>query len=382
MQGTGLLIIHNCDCFLSGDSLLTVNNNTTTLTGEATLYVFPSTPCAGNAVIPSVASSGGNTTYAFASQEIPAFTSQANNDYVPPPLQYGYAVIQPFTSFAITEEAAGTASTTLPAFYSVSGNCAYAYSYQVAPALRSFALFSYNDQLLIYSQARLTSTGKLTAELFLDIISSISLESHSILTVVSSINILGNLLLSSYSALSGTYTISLLGALSLQGVSLFQEGTLPVFLTNTSTWALNIDTNASSQYDYYSFTSFFKADGKDYGACKDGIYELTGDTDAGNKIEALINFGRSDFGSALKKRIHNVYLGVSSAENMRLKVDADEQVFTYEARNNSDAVKNTRITIGKNLVGNYWDLTLMNKHGCDFDLEMISFDPINLSRKI
>jgi hypothetical protein len=123
-------------------------------------------------------------------------------------------------------------------------------------------------------------------------------------------------------------------------------------------------------------------DGYCYGIADDGIYRLDGDTDAGIDIDALLEIGRSDLGIPNKKKIINVYAGVSSTGKMYLKVDADEQVYTYEARSSSTAIKTHRFDAGKGLEGNYYNLTLINQDGCDFDLETIHFEPIALKGKI
>lgn len=164
----------------------------------------------------------------------------------------------------------------------------------------------------------------------------------------------------------------------------FQLNNYPAISEEDRTWVVNLDTGASSQYDHYGFISFFTDLNTNisYGLASDGIYELTGTTDAGNPINALIDFGRSDLGISQKKKVPCLYLGASSDSNMILKVDADEQVYYYEARSNSTEIKNHRVDIGKGLIGNYWNFTLLNQDGCNFDLETITFDPIKLSRTI
>lgn len=384
MIGYGTLTVYNCPCLLSGAGTLTVNNNSVTMIGTATLYAFPSAPCTASAMIPALTSAGGNTAYAFSIQNIPALTSQADNNYVPPPPQYGYAMLPPFASFAITEEAAGTASAMLPSFFSFSGNCDYAYSEQTLPAFRSFGIYGYPDQMAMYSRATLTSIGSLVREQSMSMLSSMSLASYSVLTRIQVMSLLGSMSLTSYSVLSGEYILSLLGTMSLQGVSLFQVGTSPVLDETSRTWVVNLDTFATSQYDRYGFKKLTTdpLTGISYGWADDGIYELTGDTDNGEHIDALIDFGRSDLGSSQKKNVPCVYQGISSTGKMLLKVDADGQIYYYEARSSSTEMKNHRTDIGKRLVGNYWNFTMLNQNGCDFDLETIVFEPIPLSRKV
>lgn len=147
-------------------------------------------------------------------------------------------------------------------------------------------------------------------------------------------------------------------------------------------WVVNIETKASSQYDNYGFNSFMEIDGQYYGVADDGIYRLDGDDDAGANINALVEVGKSHLGSAQKKKVLNVYAGASSDGKLLLKVNADGQEYTYEARSNTTTLENNRFDVGRGLDGNYFNFTLLNQNGDDFDLETVAFEPIILSRKI
>jgi hypothetical protein len=148
-------------------------------------------------------------------------------------------------------------------------------------------------------------------------------------------------------------------------------------------WVVNTDTGASVQYDDYGFNSFFERDGEYFGVAEDGIYKLSGTTDAGVPIEGLVDYGTSTFGTAQRKRLMNVYAGVSSTNRMLLKVSADGDTYIYEARSSeSGHLKHHRFNLGRGLAGTHWRLQLLNKSGCDFDLESVEFEPVILSRKI
>lgn len=153
-------------------------------------------------------------------------------------------------------------------------------------------------------------------------------------------------------------------------------------VSDSRAWAINLETGASSQYDYYGYNSFFERDGEYYGVADDGVYRLDGATDSGRDIAALVEMGRSDFGTPFRKRIVNVYVGVSSTGKVLLKVNAAGQEYVYEARSSSTTLKNHRVDVGKGLSANYFNLTLLNQDGCDFDLETISFEPVVATRKI
>jgi len=180
----------------------------------------------------------------------------------------------------------------------------------------------------------------------------------------------------------GTFTAPLSETVSTIDTMVAGLGTSAILDQTSRVWVVNMDTGASSQYDDYGFNSYFERDGQYYGVADDGIYRLDGDDDAGEDIDALVDFGRSSYGIQQKKRVINVYVGVSSDSKVYLKVDADGQAYTYEARSSSTDIKNHRIDIGKGLTGNYFNFTLLNQNGSDIDLDSISFEPVALSRKI
>ncbi len=381
MQGSGSLTFDQYRCFLGGTGTLTIKARTTvTMSGSGTLTAVASVASQGSANLPALQSVGGNTAYAFSSQSLPALISSATNEYVPPGPQYGYAHLPAFTSFGYTAGAASTGSVNIPALQSIGTNTEYAFSSQDLPALRSFGIC--DDALRLFSTSRMTSYGSLSRVQKLSLLSNITSTSYGSLTRIQLLNLLSSSTSTSHGSLVGSYVLNLLSAIDSVSLILLQIGLKPVLNETSRTWVLNLDTMATSQYDDYGFHEFVTVDGKSYGLAEDGIYELIGDDDAGQDIDALIDFGRSDFGSTQKKRVPAVYLGVGSGGKLLLQADADEQVYTYEARSYSDEIKNHRVDIGKGLVGNYWNFTLKNQNGDSFDLETIAFDPNPLTRKI
>ena len=146
-------------------------------------------------------------------------------------------------------------------------------------------------------------------------------------------------------------------------------------------WVVNVDTDASVQYDGYGFGSFFERDGEYFGVAEDGIYKLTGDTDAGLPIDALIDTGESNYGTFDIKRLRAVYVGATSSGGLVLKLETDgaERTYYAESRHVSD-MKNHRFNIGRSQVGEFLRFKVANTSGCDFDLDYISFEPIPLRR--
>jgi hypothetical protein len=152
--------------------------------------------------------------------------------------------------------------------------------------------------------------------------------------------------------------------------------------TTTRTWAVNIENSASSQYDAYGFTSFAEYDGVYYATADDGIYTLTGDTDAGLPIAALVEFALSRFATPQKKYFPSIYLGVTSEGQMLVKAVVDGQAWVYTANNTTSNMANQRVDIGRGLSGSHWQFTLLNEDGVDFDLESVEFLPFISSRRV
>lgn len=148
-----------------------------------------------------------------------------------------------------------------------------------------------------------------------------------------------------------------------------------------ATWVIDIDTQASVQYDKYNFSSYAKHGDTYIATAEDGIYELSGSTDAGADISSLIDLATSRFATPQRKYFPSVYLGVTSSGKLLLKAEVDGQTWVYEANNTSANMANQRIDIGRGLVGSHWRFTLLNQDGLDFDLESVEFLPFISSRR-
>lgn len=147
-------------------------------------------------------------------------------------------------------------------------------------------------------------------------------------------------------------------------------------------WVVNAETGGSTRYENYAFNSFAFIDGAYYGCRADGIYRLDGDTDAGDPIQAMVSFGKQDFGTSAMKSVTNAYVGLSSAGRMFLKVRVGDHDYTYAARGSSEHLQAQRFDIGRGLRGTYIEFELYNADGDDFELASVEFVAIPLSRRI
>lgn len=153
-------------------------------------------------------------------------------------------------------------------------------------------------------------------------------------------------------------------------------------------WVVNTETRAPVKYRNFPFNSFAKVGKRYFGASSDGIYELAGDDDAGEPINAVLRGGLSDLGTSLLKRQHAMYLGFTTDGRMVVMATAvnahgerEEHWYAVEERP-AGALTESRIKIGKGLKSTYWGWGLANVDGADFALDTIAWYPMILERRL
>lgn len=121
-------------------------------------------------------------------------------------------------------------------------------------------------------------------------------------------------------------------------------------------YAVNYLTNALATYRQFDFDGFARAGASTFAWRQDGLYRIGGTTDDGEVIEALIDYGTTDFYDDHTKRINTVYLGVRTDGECYLRVTADEgntRVYRLVGGNN---VKRSQLAAG--VTGRYWNMIL------------------------
>lgn len=142
-------------------------------------------------------------------------------------------------------------------------------------------------------------------------------------------------------------------------------------------WTMNADTTTPSRYYRLPATSMCQHDGKTYVTTAAGIYEFGAEDDAGQDIRASVQFPKTDFSTALTKRMEVAYFGVKSDGRLRLKLVAnDDDPRYYVIQPTNDGLKGTRVTIGKGMAGRYWAARLDNVAGSDLELDSAEFLPV------
>lgn len=151
-------------------------------------------------------------------------------------------------------------------------------------------------------------------------------------------------------------------------------------------WLMNTESSAVQWYDNFDFESIAQINGKTLAVGPDGLYELTGGNDAGDNIDATVEYGFNDFGVLETKRLDVMYFGYNSDGTLTAEVATygsshAPTTYTLEVRD-ADAPRNTRVTPGKGLSGRYWRMTLRNVGGADFEVHSTTADIAVSTRRI
>lgn len=148
-----------------------------------------------------------------------------------------------------------------------------------------------------------------------------------------------------------------------------------------TTWAMNTRTGFVSEYQNYAFNSFARVGNRYLGASADGLFELSGDTDAGEAIIASLKGGFMQFGGTHLSRLKEAYIAVTGDEDeFILKIetlDGDTYVYRVDARSG----RNTKVHMGKGMRARYFAYELTSV-GQDFTLDTLEFVPIVVQRRV
>lgn len=186
-------------------------------------------------------------------------------------------------------------------------------------------------------------------------------------------------------AVSASGVSSIVGAvtLSVPMLTLHATGARTIG-ANFSTVAMHTESGALTTYAGYEFNSFAQFNGVYLGAKSDGIFALSGATDAGVLIDAAARVGITDFGTSHLKRVERCYVGYSTDGAMILRVVTDGDA-TRDYRllpTGKSGVHGNHVRIGRGVEARYWQFEILNMEGADFSLDMLEFKPTTLHRRI
>ena len=392
LSGAAKLNVFNADAYLRGEATMTVAFNGAKLKGNSYLYEDTSVRTGRiRGFLPPLTALFADSSFSGAiNSTLPPMQGRLAEEYVPARRQTIDLTLPPlsFSGF-MSRSRSGSIEGTIPPVMMKGGTFPYGEIFgSLAPLQAMFYedpmpgwgfLFSsvgasapldgHVDYVFVFNSSwTMADTYSVSRELAATVLEG--LEASGSFDVIGSfsVELLNNIVYNEFAAATKIKA----GGVEVPGVD-----------PDAQVWVVNTDTGATVQYDDYGFNSFFERDGEYFGVAEDGIYKLSGTTDAGLPINSLIDFGRSTFGTPQRKRLMNFYAAVISPQRMILRVEADGQTYTYDARSSSStALKHHRFDLGRGLAGTHWRIEVLNRAGCDFDIESLEFEPVVLSRKI
>lgn len=154
-------------------------------------------------------------------------------------------------------------------------------------------------------------------------------------------------------------------------------------MSDKLTLNVNLSNLATTQFCNYDFNSFCKIGDKYFGACNTGIFELTGNDDAGTAIDAFFELINSDFGIENMKRIRSLYIGGESDGSLTLTLKDDENNSRTYSLNLTSGNKQSsaKVPTGRDGLGGYWQVRIDNISGAYFAINSIKALLVILGRK-
>ena len=141
----------------------------------------------------------------------------------------------------------------------------------------------------------------------------------------------------------------------------------------TTTYALNTENGAVTNYLNYDYLEIGEFDGKFYGVTTAGIFELTGCNDAGTNIAAEWLTGYDDLDDATIKRLDQVYVGYKSDGDMEMILNNDgedsQREYAVKRIAHDSGSKPSRVTPARGIKSRYWQIGMKNVAGSDFLIE-------------
>lgn len=182
---------------------------------------------------------------------------------------------------------------------------------------------------------------------------------------------------------TGAAEISGTAVASLPSLQLLASGSGSTDNDTYATYTLNTNTAALTSYDNFNFNSLTVFNGTALAAGDNGIYALSGTLDDTADITTNITLGIFDFDSAQLKRVHELYFNYRSNGDLTVTVtlDDNEQYMYVLQATGKDGLYNNRLKLGRGLKARHWQIGIEGV-GADFELNSISTEPLNLSRRL
>lgn len=125
------------------------------------------------------------------------------------------------------------------------------------------------------------------------------------------------------------------------------------------TLATNLICKATTQFRNYDFNSYLKVYGKIFGLKSSGLYELAGDSDAGDIRTASVTLSSNTFGILNEKKFPYIYIHLYATVNFRLTYIIDErEIYAQQVVIKKQGLQTLRIPSSRICRGVSWALKL------------------------
>ena len=329
------------------------------------------------AVFPILLALGSNYSFGGVVVALPSLTTYSEAGLPSPPYALADNALLTVTASGtgLTGEIGG-AAVSLPPFSALASKGAYGAAVVMLPALGARGYATEGNENATVGALLMGDISFVAEPVFMAV-----LNSAGVATTLLAVSVLADAAVASSAAASSVWSFSQIAAAIMQSV-ITGAALGPRSFQGAAAWVVNLDTNASSTYENFAFSSYAQCGDAYFGAMPDGVYRLGGADDAGGDIDASIDLGSGVLGTTYQKRLTECYLGVASEGQMALRMTVEGATYDYATRGFSPELKMQRVDIGKGIKANYFALELHNSEGCDFELDKVEFRLSELTRRI
>ncbi len=187
-------------------------------------------------------------------------------------------------------------------------------------------------------------------------------------------------------------TLTAVGSTSGLGVGALTFPQLQVYgvgesaaLETFEAWVVNLRTGGHWNYDNYPVTAVLQSGGEYYGVIDGDIYLLSGDTDAGEAIEASTLSGAIDFGESRLKTVDSLYLNVRKRTGDVSALATVDETLAREREISlvvsPEGMHRRRAKFGEGLYGSNWQFGVKNVLGSRVDVGEVEVEATVMSRR-
>ena len=133
-------------------------------------------------------------------------------------------------------------------------------------------------------------------------------------------------------------------------------------------YAVNVLTNALTNYSGFNFSAFASVDQTLYGAKTDGVYRARAGDDDGTRLNAYVDFGTTDFGAPTVKSVEAVYMGVATDGELYARMETGTHSRLYRVVPRGDMM---RAKPAAGVHARLWNVSLEIVDATEFELDLV-----------